>query len=159
VIYLTLSLRNVGPGLALLNGWKFYVDRLIDHAEHPDHSDFHRLTRDLYIPSGDLGFWQGVFRDPTEPVFAQAASMIRARESFTVDLMYGDVQGGQRMISRFSFVAAHDEACCRRSRTTGTSTAPTLARTARSGGRARPAARRARARRRRCDGSARRLRR
>jgi hypothetical protein len=109
-IYLTLSLRNVGPGLALLNGWKFYADRLVGHAERPDHSDFHRLTRDLYIPSGDLGFWQGVFRDPTEPVFAEAAAMIRDRESFTVDLMYGDVEGGQRMISRFSFVAAHDEA-------------------------------------------------
>jgi len=65
---------------------------------------------EIHNGAADAIFWQGVFRDPTEPVFAEAAAMIRDRESFTVDLMYGDVEGGQRMISRFSFVAAHDEA-------------------------------------------------
>ena len=29
--------------------------------------EFHRLTRDIYIPVGDVGFWQGVFRDPRAP--------------------------------------------------------------------------------------------
>jgi hypothetical protein len=108
-IYLTMSLRNVGPGLALLNAWKFYADRLVGEADRPDHSAFRRLTRDIYIPSGDLGFWQGGFRDPTDPAFAEAAGMIRGRESFTIDLMYGDVEGGQRMISRFSFIPASDD--------------------------------------------------
>jgi hypothetical protein len=35
--------------------------------------------------------------------------MIGRREAFTVDLMYGDVEGGQRTISRFSFIPARDE--------------------------------------------------
>jgi hypothetical protein len=108
-IYWTLSLRNVGPGLALLNAWKFYPDRLVGEAQRPDHRDFHRLTRDLYIPSGDLGFCQGAFRDPADPAFAEAESMIGRRESFTIDLLYGDVEGGQRTISRFSFTPARDE--------------------------------------------------
>jgi hypothetical protein len=104
-----MSLRNVGPGLALLNAWMFYADRLVGEADRPDHSAFRRLTRDIYIPTGDLGFWQGGFRDPTDPAFAEAAGMIRGRESFTIDLMYGDVEGGQRMISRFSFIPASDD--------------------------------------------------
>jgi hypothetical protein len=109
VIYLTMSLRNVGPGLALLNAWMFYADRLVGEAARPDHTGFRRLTRDLYVPSGDLGFWQGGFRDPTDPAFAEAARMIGSRESFTLDLMYGDVEGGQRTISRFSFIPASDD--------------------------------------------------
>jgi hypothetical protein len=108
-VYLTLSLRNVGPGLALLNAWMFYPERFTGETERPDHQGFHRLTRDLYIPSGDLGFWQGALRDPSDPAFEQAGSMIRNRESFTVDLLYGDVEGGQRMISRFAFGPAGDE--------------------------------------------------
>jgi hypothetical protein len=108
-IYLTMSLRNVGPGLALLNSWMFYPDRLVGEGDRPDHGGFRRLTRDLYIPSGDLGFWQGVFRDPADPVFADVARVIHDREPFTVDLMYGDVEGGQRMISRFSLIPAQDD--------------------------------------------------
>jgi hypothetical protein len=107
-IYLTMSLRNVGPGLALLNAWKFYPDRLLGD-DRPDSEGFNRLTRDLYIPSGDLGFWQGVFRDATAPGFVEAAQMIRGRQTFTIDLMYGDVEGGQRTISRFSFMAVQEE--------------------------------------------------
>jgi hypothetical protein len=108
-IYLTMSLRNVGPGLALLNAWQFYADRLTGEAERPDFAGFNRLTRDIYIPSGDLGFWQGVFRNSTDPAFAEAAQRIRSREPFTVDLMYGDMEGGQRTISRFSFIPRQDE--------------------------------------------------
>jgi hypothetical protein len=109
VIYLTMSLRNVGPGLALLNAWMFYPDRLIGSNDRPDSSGFHRLTRDLYIPSGDLGFWQGVFRDSADSAFTEAAKVIRARAPFTVDLTYGDLEGGQRMISRFSFIPSGDD--------------------------------------------------
>jgi hypothetical protein len=109
VIYMTMSLRNVGPGLALLNAWMFYADRLVGEADRPDHTGFHRLTRDLYVPSGDLGFWQGVFRDSSDPAFDEASRTIRRREAFTIDLTYGDVEGGQRMISRFSFIPAQDD--------------------------------------------------
>ena len=65
-VYLALSLRNAGSGLALLHGWILYPERRIsdDHAS-PD--EFRRLTRDLYIAPGEVGFWQGAFRDPSEP--------------------------------------------------------------------------------------------
>ncbi len=47
--------------------------------EAPPLEEFHRLTRDLYIPVGDVGFWQGVFRDPGSDDFRAAADAIEGR--------------------------------------------------------------------------------
>jgi hypothetical protein len=69
--------------------------------EHPDPGTFTRQTRDLYIPAGDTGFWQGAFRDPGDPAHEAAAKAIANQDPLTVDLLYGDYEGGQRVISRF----------------------------------------------------------
>ena len=60
------------------------------------------MTRDLYIPAGDIGFWEGAFRDPNDPIFASAKDAAAARQPVTIDLLYGDHEGGQRMVSRFA---------------------------------------------------------
>jgi hypothetical protein len=100
VIYLAIALRNVGHGLALLDRWDFHPrDVTIETPRDPDH--FYRLTRDIYVPAGDLGFWQGTFRDESDPAFVAAADAITARRPVTIDLLYGDHEGGQRTISRF----------------------------------------------------------
>jgi hypothetical protein len=103
-IYMVISLRNAGAGMAVLHGWLFHPDRLAG-TDHPAPKDFRRLTRDLYVPSGDIGFWQGAFRDPNEPIFAIARDAAEARQAVTVDLLYGDHEGGQRMISRFALAS------------------------------------------------------
>ena len=79
-------------------------------VDRPDVEEFRRLTRDLYIPPGDRGFWQGALRDPAEPLFEEARQTIRARRACTVDLLYGDGEGGQRVITRFTLIpSTHDE--------------------------------------------------
>lgn len=103
-VYLVISLRNAGSGIAVLHGWYFYPDR-VTSAEPADVRTFRRLTRDIYVPAGDTGFWQGAFRDPNEPAFAVARNAATAAQPVTVDLLYGDHEGGQRMISRFSLTA------------------------------------------------------
>jgi hypothetical protein len=60
------------------------------------------------VPAGDVGFWQGAFRDPTAPEFAAARAAIETREQLTVDVLYGDHEGGQRVISRYVMVPAED---------------------------------------------------
>jgi hypothetical protein len=107
-IYLAMGLRNVGSGIAVLHGWRLYPERRLD-PEHPAPEDFTRLTRDLYVPVGDVGFWQGVFRDAAAPAFEEAAAAISAREPLTIDLLYGDNEGGQRVISRYSMVPRGDD--------------------------------------------------
>ncbi len=103
VVYLAVSLRNAGSGIAVLHGWHFYPDWHRD-SEHAPLEEFERQTRDLYIPSGDIGFWQAAFRDVTDPRYEAARKVIEAREPWTVELLYGDHEGGQRAITRFTML-------------------------------------------------------
>jgi hypothetical protein len=99
-IYLAASLRNAGSGLAVLRGWRFYP-RDMRAEDHPDPADLTPQTRDLYVPAGDTGFWQGAFRDPGAAAYETALQVIKARDPVTIDLLYGDFEGGQRVITRF----------------------------------------------------------
>jgi hypothetical protein len=110
-IYLAGSVRNAASGLAVLHGWRFQPD-LTDAASSaaPPVEDFHRLTRDIYVPAGDLGYWQGTFRDPTAAEFGPAATAITARSQVLVDVLYGDQYGGQRVVSRFALMPREDGA-------------------------------------------------
>jgi hypothetical protein len=107
-IYLAISVRNAGSGIAVLHGWSFYPARQPGDSPHRPPEEFTRLTRDLYVPVGDVGFWQGAFRDPATPEFAAARAGIEARSMLTVDLLYGDNEGGQRVISRFALQPRDD---------------------------------------------------
>ncbi len=107
-IYLTFGLRNVGSGLAMLDRWDFVADLTPGYEDHGDPQDFRRLTRDLYVPGGDLGFWQGAFRDPDEPIFKVAHDAIMARQRMGIDLLYGDHEGGQHTITRFALIPRDD---------------------------------------------------
>ena len=108
VVYLVMSLRNLGNGIAVLHGWHFYP-ALETGNEHAAPDDFTRLTRDIYIAPGDIGFWQGSFRDPDSEQFALAKAAIEAREALMVEILYGDYAGGQRVISRFALSPAGDD--------------------------------------------------
>ena len=107
-VYLAISIRNVGTGIAVLHGWQLHTERLLGGAT-PDLEAFTRLSRDLYIPAGDTGFWQGTYRDPTRPEFAEAKRAIEARSHLTIDILYGDFEGGQRMVTRFAMSPRADE--------------------------------------------------
>jgi hypothetical protein len=107
-VYLGLALRNVGSGIALLHGWCFHAGRAHGDGSHPPLERFRRLTRDLYVPAGETGFWQGAFRDPATDEFGAARAAVEAREPMTIDLLYGDYEGGQRMISRFGVLPRED---------------------------------------------------
>ena len=99
-IYLGISLRNAGSGVAVLDGWKLLPTEARAQT-HTAPEEFTRLTRDLYIAGGDLGYWQGSFRDPASPEFAEARHMIESEDAFFLEIMYGDEEGGQRRVSRF----------------------------------------------------------
>ncbi len=99
-VYLALALRNVGSGMAVLHGWRFYPAwyRSRDHAPL---EEFRAQTRDLYVPPSDIGFWEGAFRDPADPQHDAARKAIAENQPWTVELLYGDTEGGQRTITRF----------------------------------------------------------
>lgn len=103
-IYLSISLRNAGSGLAVAQGWAIMphvADATVPHLE-PD--QFRRQTRDLYIAPNDIGFWQAALRDSGDPDYGPVRKDIEEVEPFTVELLYGDHEGGQRTITRFGMI-------------------------------------------------------
>ena len=108
-IYLAISVRNVGSGMAVLHGWRIEDREPADIRGPSDLSEFHRLTRDLYVPPNDIGFWQGALRDPADPEFAALRKRIESRERIMIELLYGDHEGGQRVVTLFSLLPRGDE--------------------------------------------------
>jgi hypothetical protein len=101
-IYLAVSLRNVGPGIAVLHGGRVSPSRRTASVDHFPVDEFRRLQRDIYIPPGKIGFWQIAFRDPS-PERDEIAQGIE-EGTIGVEILYGDYEGGQRVISRFGVI-------------------------------------------------------
>jgi hypothetical protein len=101
-IYLALSIRNAGTGMGILHGWRLSVRMPGEPLERPPLDEFTSQTRDLYVASGDVGFWQGALRDPDAEQFKTIQAAIESNEILQLDLLYGDFEGGQRVISRFT---------------------------------------------------------
>jgi hypothetical protein len=108
VVYLAISLRNVGTGIAVLQAWRPHEDVLTGETPQPDVEEFRRLRRDQYIAGGDMGIWQGALRDPADPVHASLTVAASGRRRFSVDLLYTDQVGGQRTISSFGVLPTED---------------------------------------------------
>ena len=109
VIYLAIGLRNLGSGIALLHGWYPRPKRVFGNEPHATPEEFRRLTIDLYIAPGDAGYWEAAIRDEDDPMHAEILQRIQDREPFTIDILYGDQDGGQRTISRFTVLPARDD--------------------------------------------------
>jgi hypothetical protein len=110
VVYLAMSLRNLGSGIAVLQSWAARPGLQSSTVEHIDETQFRGQTRDLYVPAGDVGIWQGALRDPQAPGFDAMAAAVDGREPFTIEIMYTDNVGGQRTISRFTITPMPDDA-------------------------------------------------
>lgn len=101
-IYMAIALRNGGTGLAVLHGWRVEEARSVAGAEVPDLDEFTRQLRDLYIPAGERGFWQGAIRDRNDRAYEGVLAAADEGRRVVVDLLYGDHEGGQRTIARFA---------------------------------------------------------
>jgi hypothetical protein len=108
--YFVIAVRNVGTGIAVLHGWYLLPGLEFGSDVRPTAlDDFTRLTRDLYIAPGNVGFWQGSFRDPASGRYRVARRAIEAQQRIGVDILYGDFEGGQRVISRFMLTPRETE--------------------------------------------------
>lgn len=99
VVYLGLSLRNSGQGIGVIHGWRFQEGREVN-PQRPDAGTFRVQGLDLAIAPGDVGFWEGAVRDSNDPQRAEAVQAAKETGVVTIDLLYGDYDGGQRVISR-----------------------------------------------------------
>ena len=102
VVYLALSLRNIGSGIAVLTGWHACAAGAGGEREHAPLEQLRAQRRDLYIPPGDVGLWQGALRDAEEERHGEVARAISSQEPIRIELHYTDQAGAQRTVSRFA---------------------------------------------------------
>ena len=89
---------------------EFYYDGKTMMAFEPVAThDVRTLSRDLYVPSGDIGIWQGALRDSDHEWHAPLRDVIDRRSRFTIELLYTDNVGDQRTISRFTVTPTGDD--------------------------------------------------
>jgi hypothetical protein len=105
-IYLAISLRNVGTGIGVCQAWHVAPGQQTNREarDHAPDDQFRLQTRDLYIPAGDVGMWQGALRDRNDATFQGVAEAIDRQDVVTVELLYSDQVGDQRTITRFGLV-------------------------------------------------------
>lgn len=120
-VYLAISLRNVGAGLAVIHGWQLEptplgpttpaeMQQARQAIARPDPAGFRPQGRDLYVPAGDVSFWQAAIRnEPDFPRWEEIVASLKAHRGMGVNLLYSDHEGGQRTISRFQLTQRPDE--------------------------------------------------
>lgn len=108
-VYLALSLRNVGEGIGVLQGWSVRPGIVLSNTAHADQEQFRGQTRDLYVPPGDIGLWQGALRDGNDPLHREITEAVRGRKPISLELLYTDQLGAQRTISRFLLTPVGEE--------------------------------------------------
>lgn len=101
VLYLAMNVRNVGSGIAVIHSWYAWPEWQGAEGSDPDPHTFRRQQRDLFVPAGDTTFWQGAIRDADDPQRAELTASASERRQMSIDLLYGDLEGGQRTITRF----------------------------------------------------------
>jgi hypothetical protein len=114
VIYLAIPLRNVGAGLAMLRGYRLQGEPAGDVAQDPrgparhlrgdpspELRTFSPQQRDLVISTSRAGWWQAALRDPETPLYKEIAGAAETWGRVTVDVLYGDHEGGQPSVTRF----------------------------------------------------------
>jgi hypothetical protein len=106
--YFVIPLRNVGNGLAVLQAWRFMARAPRLDTQYAEPAEHRPQSRDLYVPAGDTGFWQGAIREPDDPFREGLREAFLAGEVLTIDLLYGDHEGGQLTISRFVLAREDD---------------------------------------------------
>lgn len=105
-VYLGISLRNVGNGIGVMQGWAVRAGLTLT-GQSPTHmadAEFRMQTRDFYVPGNGVGMWQGAIRNPDDPTRDAVARAIEEHEPITIELLYSDLTGRQRAITRFGLL-------------------------------------------------------
>ena len=107
-VYVVISVRNVGSGIGVLHGGIVHPEVQRASVDPPPPEEFAILSRDIYIPPAAVGFWQIAYRNDDDTRRAVLDAIERG--SLSIDVLYGDFEGGQRAITRFGIAREDDGA-------------------------------------------------
>ena len=118
-LYFAAQLRNVGAGIGVLTSWRVEVGpdmppssrtsiagrESLASLEVPPHYDsFVPQQRSLYVPAGDVGYWQGAIREcDTDRGDGEALrSAVEGGQRLTLYLRYADQDGGHDTVTQYT---------------------------------------------------------
>jgi hypothetical protein len=99
VVYLAISLRCSGQGLAVVHGWRFVPGMQVP-PQRAEADSFRTQGIDIMIAPGEIGYWEAAFRNSDDPQYDDAVAAVKDGEALSIDLLYGDNDGGQRVMTR-----------------------------------------------------------
>jgi hypothetical protein len=100
-LFVVVPLRNVGSGLAVLRSGHVGAGRPDPAKPRPSTETFRQLQRDIYVPSGERGYWQIGIRSDDDPFHAAVDAAVRDGQPITVTVMYSNHFGGHETESQF----------------------------------------------------------
>ncbi|HEX9545906.1 MAG TPA: hypothetical protein VF942_01130, partial [Acidimicrobiales bacterium] len=86
-VYLAMSLRNVGLGIAVIQGWRVEPDPSMREMTRPEPDLFRPQSRDLYVPAGDVSFWQAAMRNGEDADCPEVMGAIYDRRTLLIERM------------------------------------------------------------------------
>jgi hypothetical protein len=109
-LYFAAQLRNIGGGLGVLSAWWMDTDVEPSLDRPPDLGVFNAQQRHLFVPPGDVGYWQGAIRvDDTDRGDREAIrAAIEHRKRLALFLRYSDQDGGHDTLTRFTLMPDDD---------------------------------------------------
>jgi hypothetical protein len=111
-VYLAMSLRNSGSGIGVIHGWHLGLHDVHTPHAHAQPDEFRPQLRDLYVPGGDIGFWQAAIRDGDDREYDQLVEAVQAPRMFVVEILYTDDEGAQRAITAFLLAPGKERWLC-----------------------------------------------
>ncbi len=112
VLYLAMAVRNAGPGAAVIEAWSVVPEPDGEAVARPGPAplaEFRHHSRDLLVPPFDVGFWQAAVREPDDAYRPLLRRAIAERRRLLVDILYTDLYGSQRAVSRFSLLPVGEQ--------------------------------------------------
>src|SRR5580698_5717356 len=99
VIYMAMSLQNVGAGIAVLLGWRVDSFKVLSPRSsfeeikaaavlvRPDLASFRPQTQDQFSPPGDVSYWGAAVRAPDDPFRQLVEAALAGKNPLVVDLL------------------------------------------------------------------------